>query len=98
MRWVARGYLRAAPRTPGCGNSHSRNGQVMDNKLHLFLDKIDTPLGELQLLADETGSLRAIDWADHEERMRLLLSRQYRSLEITMERSHDPFGLASALE
>jgi methylated-DNA-[protein]-cysteine S-methyltransferase len=70
----------------------------MDTKLHLFLDKINTPLGELQLLADEAGNLRAIDWDDHEERMRLLLSRQYRSTEITMERSRDPFGLASALE
>lgn len=70
----------------------------MDNELHLFLDKMDTPLGELLLLADEAGNLRAIDWAEHEERMRLLLSRQYRSIQITMERSHNPFGLTSALE
>ncbi len=70
----------------------------MGDKLPLFLDKINTPLGELQLLADEAGNLRAIDWTDHEERMRLLLSRQYRSTQIIMERSHDPFGLASALE
>jgi methylated-DNA-[protein]-cysteine S-methyltransferase len=87
-----------APRTAAVATVTAETDKIMDNKLHLFLDKIDTPLGELQLLADEAGNLRAIDWADHEERMRLLLSRQYRSTQITMERSQDPFSLASALK
>src|SRR5258708_21730825 len=95
--WLAPEYLRTDP-LPGCPDGTSRNGKAMGDKLPLFLDKINTPLGELQLLADEAGNLRAIDWTDHEERMRLLLSRQYRSTQIIMERSHDPFGLASALE
>lgn len=70
----------------------------MGDKLPLFLDRMNTPLGQLLLLADDAGNLRSIDWADHEERMRLLLSRQYRSIQITMEPSHNPFGLTSALE
>ena len=70
----------------------------MGDKLPLFLDRMNTPLGHLLLLADDAGNLRAIDWADHEERMRLLLARQYRSIQITMEPSHNPFGLTSALE
>jgi methylated-DNA-[protein]-cysteine S-methyltransferase len=57
-----------------------------------------TPLGDLLLLADESGSLRAIDFVDHPDRMHLLLSRQYRSIQITMEPRPNPFGLAAALE
>lgn len=70
----------------------------MDNKLHLFLDKMKTPLGELMLLADQSGSLRVIEWVDHVDRMNLLLLRQYRRIEITMEPRYNPFGLTSALE
>jgi methylated-DNA-[protein]-cysteine S-methyltransferase len=70
----------------------------MDNKLHLFFDKMMTPLGELLLLADESGNLRAIEWVDHEDRLNLLLSRQYRSIQITKEYCHNPSGVSSCLE
>ncbi len=59
---------------------------------------MNTPIGELLLLADESGSLRAVEWADHEERLHRLLSRQYRSTQITIERRNNPFGLTSTLE
>jgi methylated-DNA-[protein]-cysteine S-methyltransferase len=70
----------------------------MDNRLRLFFDQMKTPLGDLMLLSDEFGSLRVVKWADHEDRMRLLLIRQYRSTEIAMESRRNPFGLTSALE
>lgn len=41
----------------------------------LTLDRIDTPLGEVLLAVDETGAVRALDFADHEPRMRRLLAR-----------------------
>jgi methylated-DNA-[protein]-cysteine S-methyltransferase len=70
----------------------------LDYKLHLFLDKMKTPLGDLMLLADQSGSLRVIEWVDHVDRMDLLLSRQYRWIQITMEPRYNPFGFTSALE
>jgi methylated-DNA-[protein]-cysteine S-methyltransferase len=70
----------------------------MDNRLHLFFDQMKTPLGDLMLLSDEFGSLRAVKWIDQGDRMRLLLARQYRSTEIAMESRRNPFGLTSALE
>src|SRR6185295_5080678 len=70
----------------------------MDNRLRLFIDRMMTPLGELILLSDESGNLRAVDWTDYEQRMRRLLARQYRATDVTMEPGRDRFGLASALE
>jgi methylated-DNA-[protein]-cysteine S-methyltransferase len=70
----------------------------MNNQLHLFLDQMKTPLGDLMLLADESGHLRVIDWADHEDRMRLLLSRQYRPMQVKTEPRRDPSGLTSAMK
>jgi methylated-DNA-[protein]-cysteine S-methyltransferase len=44
---------------------------------HLNLDRLETPIGEAFLVADENGILCAFDWIDHEERLRRLLSRYY---------------------
>jgi len=44
---------------------------------HLLLDRIATPIGEALLVTDEEKNLRALDWSDHEDRMRLLLRRHY---------------------
>jgi methylated-DNA-[protein]-cysteine S-methyltransferase len=74
------------------------NGGLMRNRLHLLIDRLMTPLGELILLADESGYLRAIDWTDHETRLHDLLSRQYRGMHITLEPARNPFDLASALD
>lgn len=41
------------------------------------LDRLDTPIGVALLVADAAGVLRALDWEDHEPRMRELLRRQY---------------------
>ena len=39
----------------------------------LLLDRLPTPIGAALLVTDEAGRLRALDWEDHEERMRRLL-------------------------
>jgi len=41
------------------------------------LERMPTPCGELLLASDCDGSLRALDWIDHEPRMRELLRQQY---------------------
>jgi methylated-DNA-[protein]-cysteine S-methyltransferase len=68
------------------------------NQLHFFSDEMTTPIGGLTLLSDEFGNLRAIDFAGNQDRLRLLLSRQYRSTQIAIEPRRNAFGLTSALE
>ena len=46
----------------------------------LHLDRFDTPIGRALLVTDDGGALRLLDWEDHEERMRVLLRRQYGSV------------------
>ncbi len=46
---------------------------------HLLLEHFPTPIGVMLLVTDERERLRALDWEDHEQRMRRLLSRHYGS-------------------
>ncbi len=51
---------------------------MTDKRLErLFLDRLQTPIGEALLITDEDGALRAFDWSDHEDRLRRLMRRQY---------------------
>ena len=45
----------------------------MSETLALLIDRAETPIGEMLIVADREGNLRAVDWADHETRMRLFL-------------------------
>ncbi len=49
----------------------------MARDLRLLVDRAATPIGDLLVVVDEQGYLRAADWADHEARMRHLLRLQY---------------------
>ena len=46
-------------------------------KLDLLIDRLATPAGEMIVIADAEANLRVIDWTEHEDRMKLLLDRQY---------------------
>lgn len=46
----------------------------------LHLDRMPSPLGEVLLITDETGVLRALDFHDYEERMLRLLRLHYGSM------------------
>lgn len=41
----------------------------------LTLERIETPLGQALLVTDADGAVRALDFADYEDRMRRLLAR-----------------------
>ena len=43
----------------------------------LILDRFETPIGTAMAVVDGAGVLRALDWTDHEPRMRRLLARRY---------------------
>lgn len=42
-----------------------------------FLEHLETPTGCVQVVTDHEGSLRAVEWHDHEQRLHELLRRHY---------------------
>jgi methylated-DNA-[protein]-cysteine S-methyltransferase len=49
----------------------------------LMCDRLPTPIGEALIVTDETGCLRAFDWADCEESMLRLLRLHYGGRRLT---------------
>jgi methylated-DNA-[protein]-cysteine S-methyltransferase len=70
----------------------------MADKLQLFLERIDTPIGELLLVADRDKSLRAVDWTEYEPRMRHLLRLHYGEDGFTLEPATSSGDLAAAMK
>ena len=66
-------------------------------KFEFLIDRLPTPAGEMIVVADAEGNLRVIDWTDHEDRMKLLLDRQYGKGTYTLKPARDPGGLTSAM-
>jgi methylated-DNA-[protein]-cysteine S-methyltransferase len=69
----------------------------MVEPLTLLIDRLQTPIGELLIVADESGKLRTIDWTDHEARMRVLLDRAYGKDGYRLKPARDPGGLTKAM-
>jgi len=69
----------------------------MSEALQLLTDRIHTPIGELLLVADRDGNLRAVGWSEHESRVRQLLARHYGENRIRLEPARNPKGLTDAM-
>ena len=73
----------------------------MVEPLALLVDRLQTPIGELLIVADRAGNLRTIDWTDHEARMRQLLDRYYGQKRgkggYMIDAARDPGGLTRAM-
>jgi methylated-DNA-[protein]-cysteine S-methyltransferase len=69
----------------------------MAEPLQFYIDRLSTPIGQLVIIADESGALRAVDWSDHDARSHRLLRSQYGPNGCVLNERHDPFGLSSAL-
>ena len=59
------------------------------------LDRLQTPIGIALLVTDADGVLRALDWEEHEPRMRELLRLQYGAVALKDARS--PAEIRAAL-
>lgn len=55
----------------------------------LTLDRIDTPTGEMFIVTDNDGAIRALDWVDHQARMQRLLRLHYGKPVLTGGRAPD---------
>ena len=62
----------------------------------LILDRIATPVGEVLLVVDGDGAVRALDFHDYEPRMMRLLARHYGETPLTPGRA--PQGVRTAVE
>ena len=54
----------------------------MADAFSFHMEQIATPIGEMLVVADEQERLRALGWADLEERLRRQLTAQYGELEL----------------
>lgn len=69
----------------------------MPDLLAFRVDRLPTPIGELLIVADTEGRLRAIDWSDYESRMGRLLDRYYGAGRYAISPGRDPGGLTTAI-
>lgn len=69
----------------------------MAEVLTFSIDRLATPIGDMLIVADREGNLRATFWTDHDSDVRLFLQRQYKDVQIEMEPGADPHGLTQAV-
>jgi methylated-DNA-[protein]-cysteine S-methyltransferase len=69
----------------------------MTGILPLLVDRVVTPIGDLLIVADHEGKLRATFWTEDEADLRRVLGRHNPGLAIELEPASDPHGLTSAL-
>ncbi len=62
------------------------------------LSRMASPIGEMLLVTDERGRLRALDWYDHEERMQQLMHRQYGRGRVRLVGGATPAHIRKALD
>ena len=68
----------------------------MIGALTLFLDRLPTPIGDMLIVADGEGNLRATFWTDQETDVRRFLEHYY-SMRIDLEPAANPHDLTCAI-
>jgi methylated-DNA-[protein]-cysteine S-methyltransferase len=66
----------------------------MEGPMMLYLERLPTAIGEMLIVTDDTDRLRALDFADYEDRMRTLLRRHYGEVELRERTAPSPARLA----
>jgi len=67
--------------------------------LTFMMDRVPTPIGDMLVVVDRDGNLRAADFFDHEERMRTLLRQQYaREGSVAIIEGPAPKAIRAAIE
>ncbi len=69
----------------------------MGQVLPLCIDRIDTPIGEMLIVTDGNGNLRATDWTEHEERTRSFLQLHYGEDGFLLESACNPSSVSKAI-
>jgi methylated-DNA-[protein]-cysteine S-methyltransferase len=69
----------------------------MIESLPLLIDRLNTPIGEVLVVADLDGNLRAVDWSDHETRMHCILRHLYGESGFRLESARNPNDLTRTI-
>jgi methylated-DNA-[protein]-cysteine S-methyltransferase len=62
-----------------------------------LINHLITPIGEMLIVEDREGNLRAVDWVDHESRMQRLLRIHYGENGFVLDSAHTPSNLTSQI-
>lgn len=65
--------------------------------LTFLTDTTHSPLGEMMIVTDEQGALRALEWTDLTHRMTRLLARQYKGTSLVLRPAKAPVHVTQAL-
>jgi methylated-DNA-[protein]-cysteine S-methyltransferase len=68
-----------------------------DSRLALLVDRIKTPIGEMVIVSDHDGNLRATFWTDREAQLQGALQRQYGQNGFTLDPACNLHGLTNAI-
>jgi methylated-DNA-[protein]-cysteine S-methyltransferase len=68
------------------------------SEIQLIIERIETPIGEMIVVVDHDGNLRAVDWTDHEARMMRLLRRHYGEDGFRLEAGRVPSEITKAIQ
>lgn len=69
----------------------------MREPLHLLLDRLQTPIGEMLIVTDDADHLRATDWTDYESRLQRLFRLHYGERGYRLESSPRPLPVTDTL-
>ncbi|HEX7962237.1 MAG TPA: methylated-DNA--[protein]-cysteine S-methyltransferase [Terriglobales bacterium] len=69
----------------------------MNEILQLSVNRLDTPIGEMLIVADQEGRLRATDWTEHEDRMHRSLRLQYGENGFRLDTVHNSSHVTRAI-
>ena len=69
----------------------------MAKPLSFLIDRIKTPIGELGIVADEDGRLRAVEWTEHEYRMHESFRLHYGQDGYAVKSARNPAGFSAML-
>ncbi|HEY2859528.1 MAG TPA: methylated-DNA--[protein]-cysteine S-methyltransferase [Terracidiphilus sp.] len=69
----------------------------MNDALHLFLDHLPTPIGDMQIVADDDGNLRATLWTEKDRDLQSILARHYSPAHVHFTPARDPHGLTTIM-
>jgi methylated-DNA-[protein]-cysteine S-methyltransferase len=79
------------------GTTHSGRWDNMAETLDLIVDRLETAIGQLLILADGEGNLRAAEWVEHEPAMHRFLRLHFGGHGFRIRPVPNPNGLTDAL-
>jgi methylated-DNA-[protein]-cysteine S-methyltransferase len=66
--------------------------------LQFIMDRFQTPIGEMVIVADHKGNLCAADWTDHDPRIQRVLRLHYGERGYELTPGKNPHGLSEKIQ